>query len=256
MKKKISIISILIFLVAGVLWAADATYSTKVYHEIGGDRLVTASGGSIDVESGGEIDIESGGSLKIAGTAVTSSAAELNMVDGLSGDVLTTTSTSTMTNKVLSGGTHVNLTLTTPVIATLYQDAGKTLLVTMPAAADTLVGKATTDTLTNKTLTAPVITTADVTFAVSSNVFAAGEDWTLSASELKSLLLTVTSGSGTPSIIAPSTSGKVYILRNAALVNVTLKRNGGTGIAVASGKTAVLMDNGTDYIRVTADATH
>lgn len=50
-------------------------------------------------------------------------------------------------------------TLTTPVIASLYQDAGKTLTVTMPAATDTLVGKATTDTLTNKTLTSPVLTT-------------------------------------------------------------------------------------------------
>jgi len=254
MKKKLSIISILIFLVAGVLWAADSTYSTKVYHELGGDRLVAASGGSIDVESGGEIDVESGGSLKIAGTAVTSSAAEINKLDGLdAGDILTTTNTKTSTNKTfyavvisgatltntISGGTFTGSTLTSPTIN-----------------AATLTGTIAGGTHTGATLTAPVITTADVTFAVSSNVFAAGEDWTLSASELKSLLLTVTSGSGTPSIIAPSTSGKVYILRNAANVNVILKRSGGTGITVASGTTAILMDNGTDYVRVTADATH
>ena len=48
--------------------------------------------------------------------------------------------------------TLTNKTLTTPIIASIYQDAGKTLLVTMPAAADTLMGKATTDVMTNKTL--------------------------------------------------------------------------------------------------------
>jgi hypothetical protein len=55
-----------------------------------------------------------------------------------------------------------NKTLTLPVIASLYQDAGNTLLLTMPAATDTLVGKATTDTLTNKTLTSPLLTTPKI----------------------------------------------------------------------------------------------
>lgn len=63
------------------------------------------------------------------------------------GTIVGTTLAQTLTNK----------TLTTPVIASLYQDAAKTLLVTMPAASDTLVGKATTDVLTNKTLTSPTI---------------------------------------------------------------------------------------------------
>jgi hypothetical protein len=62
---------------------ADVTYLTKVYHEIGGDRQVVASGGSLDVESGGEIDVESGGSLRIAGTALTGTAAELNKLAGV-----------------------------------------------------------------------------------------------------------------------------------------------------------------------------
>ena len=49
------------------------------YKEQGGARDVI--GGSLDVVSGGEIDIESGGALKIAGTQVTASAAELNLND-------------------------------------------------------------------------------------------------------------------------------------------------------------------------------
>ena len=57
---------------------ADTTYQPLVYREQGGARQVIASGGSCDVESGGEIDIESGGALKLAGTALTATAAEIN----------------------------------------------------------------------------------------------------------------------------------------------------------------------------------
>lgn len=33
----------------------DATYQSKVYHKQGGDELVVASGGKINVETGGQI---------------------------------------------------------------------------------------------------------------------------------------------------------------------------------------------------------
>ncbi|HRT22385.1 MAG TPA: hypothetical protein P5318_19920, partial [Candidatus Hydrogenedentes bacterium] len=75
MKKYLSIISALLLLIAGLVWAADNTYTTGFYVEQGGNRAVVASGGSLDVESGGEIDIESGGYLKIGGTAITATAA-------------------------------------------------------------------------------------------------------------------------------------------------------------------------------------
>lgn len=51
------------------------------YNEQGGARQVI--GGSLDVISGGDLDIESGASLKIAGTAITPSAAELNILKGV-----------------------------------------------------------------------------------------------------------------------------------------------------------------------------
>ena len=61
---------------------ADTSYQPLTYREQGGSRFVVASGGSLDVESGGEIDVESGGSLKLAGTAITATAAEINYMDG------------------------------------------------------------------------------------------------------------------------------------------------------------------------------
>lgn len=54
------------------------SYNVANYTEQGGARRVVASGGSLDVESGGELDIESGGALKLAGTQVTATAAEIN----------------------------------------------------------------------------------------------------------------------------------------------------------------------------------
>lgn len=51
------------------------TYQPKVYREQGGNKLVVASGG--------EVDIEAGGAIKIAGVQVTPSAAELNILVGV-----------------------------------------------------------------------------------------------------------------------------------------------------------------------------
>lgn len=53
------------------------------FKEQGGARHVI--GGSLDVVSGGDMDIEAGGALKIAGTTVSASAAELNTIDGYTG---------------------------------------------------------------------------------------------------------------------------------------------------------------------------
>lgn len=246
--KKLSVIAMAILLIAVAAWAADTTYQTKFYVHQGGDRAVVASGGSLDVESGGEIDIESGGSLKLAGTAITPTAAELNKLASIgSGGLVTTTNTATLTGKTLSG---------TVTLSAATLSGGATLDGTF--AGGTLSAPTLTGTIpaSGATVTSPTVTGLDAAFNVATHSFAAGEDWTLSASEQKALLLTTSSGSGTPSIIAPSTSGKIYVLRNGANVDLILKRSGGTGITVASGKTAILLDNGSDYVRVTADATH
>tara|TARA_R110002126_G_scaffold10949_3_gene50152 strand:- start:3847 stop:6774 length:2928 start_codon:yes stop_codon:yes gene_type:complete len=77
------------------------------------------------------------GVLKGNGTAISAAVAGT--------DYVTPTGTETLTNK----------TLTTPVIASI----SNTGTLTLPTSTDTLVGRATTDTLTNKTLTSPTLTT-------------------------------------------------------------------------------------------------
>ena len=73
----------LIGLVAALVLVGGVVVAQNVsnYREQGGARTVI--GGSLDVISGGDLDIESGASFKISGTTVTSSAAELNIMDGV-----------------------------------------------------------------------------------------------------------------------------------------------------------------------------
>ena len=63
-----------------------------------------------------------------------------------------------MSSIEVAGDTSGSITISAPLVA------GSGTL-TLPVATDTLIGKATTDTLTNKTLTAPTITGATITVA-------------------------------------------------------------------------------------------
>ncbi len=319
MKKYLSIISALMLLIAGLVWAADNTYTTGFYVQQGADRAVVASGGSLDVESGGEIDIESGGSLKLGGTAITSSAAELNYLDittigtvqaskaivvdsssvakggtfsasTISGGTFTGSITNsatitggTLTSVTLSGagGTLSSPTITSPTVTggTFTSSTGSSMTLTTPTVtggtltsstlsgvggtltAPTITGGSmSAGTFTTATITAPTVTSLDTTWAVSSHEYTTTDDWEMSGTEAKSLLLTLTSGDGAGdrNIIAPDVSGRLYIVRNDTTAggSAVIKKSGGTGVSIASGKTATVIHNGSDYIRVTADATH
>ncbi len=199
--KKYLLLVFAVCLVATLALAADTTYTTKFYVQQGGDRAVVADGGSLDVESGGEIDVESGGSLKLAGTAVTSTATELNKLAGISGDVITTTNTKTMTNK---------------------------------------------------TLTSPVINAPSVVQSVAFHDYAASSaDWTLSATEQKAVLLWVTNAGAASNIVAPA-EARVYFVYNNSGQNVTIAA-GGTGITVADARVAGVIYASGDYVRLTPD---
>lgn len=283
--KKYLLLVFAVCLVATLALAADTTYTTKFYVQQGGDRAVVADGGSLDVESGGEIDVESGASLKLAGTAVTSTATELNKLAGISGDVITTTNTKTMTNKTLTTPvigsiytdatkdklmtlpdtasdtlaaiaatqTLTNKTLTTPVLSSFYQDAGKTLLVTVPATTDTLATLNGAETLANKTLTSPIVNTPSIVQSVAFHDYGASSaDWTLSATEQKAVLLWVTNAGATSDIIAPE-EARIFFVYNNSGQSVTIKKSGGTGITVADARVAGVIYASGDYVRLTPD---
>ena len=109
-------------------------------------------GGSFDDftvagDSGTPQTIADGNTLTIAGgTGIDSVASATDTITlSIDSTVATLTGSQTLTNK----------TLTSPVISTI----SNTGTLTLPTSTDTLVGRATTDTLTNKTLTSPTLTT-------------------------------------------------------------------------------------------------
>ena len=96
------------------------------------------------------------------GTGVANNAASTLAISGNFATTLTVSGTTgvtlptTGTLATLAGTeTLTNKTLTTPIISTI----SNTGTLTLPTSTDTLVGRATTDTLTNKTLTSPTLTT-------------------------------------------------------------------------------------------------
>jgi len=89
-----------------------------------------------------------------------------------------------------------------------------------------------------------------------------GVDYTLSAAQSLCSILVV---SGSPSgygIIAPTFANdgvsRLYTVRNAGSdsLGVIIKKSGGTGVTVGTGKTADVFWSGTDYVRKTSDATN
>ena len=134
------------------------------------DLDVTSDSGTIDID----LDSET---LTIAGgTGLDSSASSTTVTLAIDSTVTTLTGSQTLTNKTLT-----TPTITTPIINTgislkngassagyvdFFEDSDNgsnyvrvigpastaTVTVTLPAAADTLIGKATTDTLTNKSI--------------------------------------------------------------------------------------------------------
>lgn len=102
------------------------------------------TGSSVGLNVGSGKTLAVGGTLSVSGTATLPAAATAG-----GATVVTTSGTQTLTNK----------TLTAPTISSIVN----TGTLTLPTSTDTLVGRATTDTLTNKTLTSPTINTPTIT---------------------------------------------------------------------------------------------
>jgi hypothetical protein len=106
------------------------------------DAQVTAQDLDFQADTGGalNIDLDSETLTLTGGTGIDTSGSGNTVTFAIDSTVATLTGSQTLTNK----------TLTTPVIATI----SNTGTLTLPTSTDTLVGRATTDTLTNKTIDA------------------------------------------------------------------------------------------------------
>jgi hypothetical protein len=103
---------------------------------------------------------------------------------------------------------------------------------------------------------APTITSPEIAYSTASHSYAsAAADWTLTAAEAKCRYLKVTLASAAVNAIIPAAStGKEFVVVNGSGQALTVKAPTGTGITVASGKAAIVYFDGTNVVRVTADA--
>jgi len=93
-------------------------------------------------------------------------------------------------------------------------------------------------------------------------IIMAAVDYSLSAAEALCDILLVTVSPSGQAIIAPAVSesgiSRIYTIKNggADSLGVVIKPSGGTGVTIATGKTAMVYFDGTDYERATPDATN
>ena len=155
------------------------------------DSQVTAQDLDFQGDTGGALSIDlDSESLTIAGgTGIDTSGATNTLTVAIDSTVATLTGTQTLTNK----------TLTTPIISSI----SNTGTLTLPTSTDTLVGRATTDTLTNKTLTSPTLTSPVINTGVSGTAFLDDD----------------TFATATASTLASSESIKAYVDTTVAATN-------------------------------------
>ena len=153
----------------------------------------------------------------------------------------------------LSGSTSGTTTLQASAVA-------GTTTVTLPAATDTLVGKATTDTLTNKTLTSPTIASANITTALTLTGASgtSGQVLTSGGSGAAPTWTTVSGGGGGTLTISNKTGAYTVVAGdNGTVINCT----SGTftvsltaAATLASGFNVQIINTGTGVITIDPNA--
>lgn len=133
-------------------------------------------------------------------------------------------SASSQQNLVLAGSTSGTTTVNSGA-------AAGTSVLTLPVATDTLVGKATTDTLTNKTLTSPVLTTPAIGSAGATFAGSGSGTTAVAASATAAGTLTLPAITGT----VASTTGSNLYLADVKRCSASVTANGTTTYANVTG---------------------
>lgn len=77
---------------------------------------------------------------------------------------------------------------------------------------------------------------------------------TLTTAQARVLYHKITGASANMTLNAPNSAGYVYLVYNSSGYTCTVKKSGGTGVTIANNKIAGVIHDGTDYVRLTADA--
>jgi hypothetical protein len=202
---------------------------------------------------------------------------------GTAGDTIATTETFTAETNIFSGetlGSGADCSAANAVTAivaavtandenvTAAAGAGNTVDFTSKIAGAAGNAIATTETMTNGAfgaatlvggadigLATPIFTNPIFEMTVNSHDYDSGViDWTLTAAEQLKPYHKVVSAGGAVNAIIPLTPAIPYTFINASGAALTVKGASGNGIAITNGKTAVVMADGTNVIRITADA--
>lgn len=113
----------------------------------------------------------------------------------------------------------------------------------------------TSPALTTPAITGGVTTDGVDTWTQSPHDYAgAAVAWTLSAAELLKPMHKPTNANGAVDAVIPLTTKRPYWFTNGTGQALTVKGASGTGIVIANTKTACVMSDGTNIIRLTLDA--